>query len=649
MSFVTYRTENNIAIVTLNNPPVNAINHTIRQGLWEARDQADADDTVQAILLICDGRSFVCGADITEFGSPPKEPFLPDVMSHIETAQKPWVAAIHGQALGGGLELALACHYRIATPTAKFGFPEVNLGLIPGAGGTVRTPRLISTQNAINMIVGGKPDSASIALDWGLVDAIASDDLAQEAIAFAKMAATKATPSALTARCVIAPLSTMEWETQAQKIAVKARGNTTPSEAFDALKEATTYAAPEALIAERNRFLRLAATDQSKALRYIFFAERSASKLPELKGIPPRAIERVGVIGGGLMGSGIATATLLAGLPVVMVEQNDASLERGLSTVKKNLAGSLSRGLLSQAKHDRAVEMISGSTEYSACVDVDLVIEAVFEDMDVKKSVFIELENVTRPDTILATNTSYLNANEIGAATTAAKRFIGLHFFSPAHIMKLIEVIRTDDVALDVLAGILAFTKTLRKTAVVAGVCDGFIGNRIMSTYRRTLEFLVEDGASPFDVDIAMKAFGMPMGLFEMQDMVGLDISYAMRLRQTADRDPSKPYCALGDRLFHADHLGRKNGKGWYLYDLDRPRPNPLVWDFIKAEQLSKGITPRAIELDEITDKFLTSIQSEGQMILDEGIATSAEAIDVVMTNGFGFPRWKGGPMFLTD
>lgn len=643
---VTTQIHGDLAVVTIDNPPVNAINHAVRQGLWEARDQADDNDQVKAVLLICAGRSFFSGADINEFGKPPIPPFLPDVLNHIETAIKPWIAAIHGQALGGGLELALACHYRIATPSAKFSFPEVNLGLIPGAGGTVRTPRLIATANALSMIVEGKPIGADRAIEWGLIDALAQGDLRTDALAFADACKKQVKPSPLTARNPIAPLSNADWDAITLKIEAKARGNNTPMQALEAIRESATMSAELALKTERQRFLSLTRSEQSKALRYIFFAERSAAKLPELKNVSPRPIRSVGVIGGGLMGSGIATATLLAGLPAVMIEQSEDALARGIANVHKNLDASLSRSIISQSEHEKAISALTGSTNYAACQNVDMVIEAVFEDMDVKKAVFRQLEAVTRPDAILLTNTSYLDANAIGTVLADASRFLGLHFFSPAHIMKLVEVIRTENVSLDVLTGVLDFAKRLGKISVISGVCDGFIGNRIMSSYRRALELLAEEGASPFDIDIAMKNFGMPMGLFEMQDLAGLDISYAMRKRQAATRDPNAPYCALGDHLVEAGYIGRKTGKGWYIYEGKNTTPNPLVFDLIATEQKAKGITPRTFSLDEILDRFLSTMWNEGNDILAEGIAASPEAIDVVMVNGFGFPRWKGGPMY---
>ena len=647
---VTTKIIGEIAIVTISNPPVNAINYKVRKGLWDARNQTDADDQIKAVLLICEDNGFVAGADIKEFDKPPVPPFLHDIMSHIETAEKLWVAAIHGHALGGGLELALSCHYRIAAVSTKFGFPEVNLGLVPGAGGTVRAPRLISTANALTLIIGGKLIEAEMAKEWGLIDALAEADLQFDALVFTQKCVAQNKPAALTMRDPIKPLLDAEWDALELKTKARARGNHTPMEALAAVKDSVSLPVDQALQAEHDRFSRLTRSDQSKALRYIFFAERSVAKLSKIKAVQPRTIKSVAVMGGGFMGSGIATNTLLAGLPTTMIEKNDAALASGIASVKTNLDGSLSRGLISQAKHDAIIAQFSAGTDYSACQDADIVIEAVFEDMAVKAKVFAQLDTVTRPDAILATNTSYLDVGKIAEVVSDPSRVLGLHFFSPAHIMKLLEIICPPKLADDVLATVFRLAKQLGKIPVPAGVCDGFIGNRMMSAYRRECEYMLEDGALPQDIDTAMVDFGFPMGLFTMQDMAGLDIAWAMRKRQAGTRPDSLRYVDIADKLCEMGRLGRKKKQGWYNYT-NGPKgcPDTVVEQLITSESRRKGIVRQTFTHKEIMARILSTMQLEGQHILDEGIAESAHAIDVVMVNGYGFPRWLGGPMFMKN
>ena len=637
-----------IALVMIDNPPVNALSRAVRTDLMAAIEQIDCDDSVQTAILMGQGRTFIAGADITEFDKPPVEPLLPDIVKRLERSRKPWVAAIHGSALGGGLEIALGCHYRIAVATARLGYPEVALGLIPGAGGTVRLPRLIALKHAVGMTSGGKPVSATQAAEWGLVDRIVEGDLGEAALRFARDVAGRPLPQPLADRMPSGRLKPEEWESLLTDARQKARGQLAPVIAVEAVRDAVELPADQALASERKRFLELRNSEQSKALRYVFLAEKSVPKVPEIRAVAPRPTDRVGVIGGGTMGSGIAAAALLAGCIVTMIERDSAALEHGLAATRAHLDGSLKRGLVDAARHRSMVSLLSGSTDYSSVGAADLVIEAVFEQMDAKIEVFARLDEVTRPDAVLATNTSYLDVKRMALATKDPSRVIGLHFFSPAHVMKLLEISRTDIVAPDALATGFAFAGRLGKIPVLAGVCDGFIGNRIMSAYRRECEFMLEDGALPQEIDAAMIAFGFPMGLFAMQDLAGLDISWAMRKRQAATRDPNARYVAIADRLCELGRFGRKTGAGYYRYGAGSGgEPDPVVEAIILAESARKGTTRQPIPPAEITDRILRTMQSEGERILSEGIAASPEAIDVVMVNGFAFPRWRGGPMFM--
>lgn len=649
MSTVTLTIENAIAFITINNPPINATSHSVRSGLVDALDQIDGTDDIRAAILICEGKTFIAGADVSEFGQPPKPPILPDVIKRLEAATKPVIAAIHGHALGGGLEVALGCHYRIADSKAKLGLPEVNLGLIPGAGGTIRLPRLVPVTEAVSMITSGKPVSATKANEIDLLDAIAHGVLIDAACDFAQTILDREMPKPLLLRDPVSVPSTDEWDDITAATKKKARGQTAPLAAISAIRTGIDEGPDAGLTFEREKFIELRDSDQSKALRHIFFAERSVAKLPELKGVEPNLLHQIGVIGGGIMGAGIATASLLAGYDVTIIERDDAACANGRATVEKHLSGSLKRGLISQDRFDALMASLTTSTDYSALADADLVVEAVFEDMAVKHDVFGKLSLHCKADAVLASNTSYLDINEIASRCINPKRVIGLHFFSPAHIMKLLEVVRTDKADAKSLATAFDFARALGKIAVPCGVCDGFIGNRIMSAYRKHCEYMLEDGALPHQIDAAMVEFGFPMGLFAMQDMAGLEISWATRKRLAPFRDPSERYVALGDYLCERGRFGKKNGLGWYRYDENgKAQPDPEVDALVIAESEKKGITRRDFTSAEIMDVILTAMRNEGDKILSEGIANSADAIDVVMINGYGFPRHKGGPMFMT-
>ncbi len=649
MSTVTLTFENPIAVITINNPPINATSHSVRSGIVDALDQIDDNDDIRAAILICEGKTFIAGADVNEFGQPPKSPILPDVIKRLEATTKPVIAAIHGHALGGGLEVALGCHYRIADSTAKLGLPEVNLGLIPGAGGTVRLPRLVPVSEAVSMMTSGKPISAAKANEIGLLDAITHGALGDAARDFAKTILNRQIPKPLLLRDPVNAPNATEWDDISAATKKKARGQTAPLAAASAIRNGIEQGPASGLSFEREKFIELRDSDQSKALRHIFFAERSVAKLPELKGIDPNPLKQIGVIGGGIMGAGIATASLLAGYAVTIIERDEDACANGSTTVQKHLSGSLKRGLITQDRFDTQLAALSTSTDYGALSDADLVIEAVFEDMAVKHDVFGKLSKHCKPDAVLASNTSYLDINEIAANCTYPNRVIGLHFFSPAHIMKLLEVVRTEAADAQSLATAFDFARTLGKIAVPCRVCDGFIGNRIMSAYRKHCEYMLEDGALPHQIDAAMVEFGFPMGLFAMQDMAGLEISWATRKRLAPFRDPSERYVALGDYLCEMGRFGKKNGHGWYRYDENgKAHPDPDVDALVIAESAKKGITRRNFTHPEIIDSILAAMRDEGDKILAEGIANSPDAIDVVMVNGYGFPRHKGGPMYLS-
>jgi len=641
---ITIRNQNSIAIVTIDNPPVNALSAQVRQGLLDALTKTEADDSINAVVLDCAGKTFIAGADIREFNVPPQEPHLPDLINAIESASKPWVAAMHGTALGGGLEVALGCHFRIADQNAKMGLPEVTLGLIPGAGATIRLPRLIGLSKALDMMAGGKPISASKAQSIGLVDQISLENLQEQAIRYANRINNP--PQPLSQKEVPPPENQDAFEQQIQKISSRSRGQQAPLAVIQAVRNTMCMSAADALKAERELFLDLKQGEQSAAMRHIFFAERGAGRIPEIKGISPYPVERIGIIGGGTMGSGITATCLLAGLQITLIEQNDAACTQANDRITDILSQSLQRGLIDKSRHTHLLSNLNVDTTYDALANCDVVIEAVFEDMAVKKTVFNKLDNTVKHKCILATNTSYLDVNEIAQSTLHPERVIGLHFFSPAHMMKLVELIKTSDASPLVLATAVALAKTLKKICVPSGVCDGFIGNRIMSGYRRECEYMLEDGALPHEIDAAMRDYGYAMGLFEVQDLAGLDIAWAMRKRQTSTRDPNQRYVAIADRLCEAGRLGRKKGKGWYRYNNGKAEPDAFVTSLIEESSAVKGIKRVSHSPELIMERILSSMRSTAAELVSEGIALNENDIDVVMVNGYGFPRHKGGPVY---
>lgn len=646
---VTVNLKDNIALVSVDNPPVNAAAHAVRVGLLDAIIETEANGDVEAVILLCQGRTFIAGADIKEFNQPAQDPVLPDLIHKLESTAKPWIAAIHGSALGGGLEIALGCNFRIAHSASKLGFPEVNLGLIPGAGGTVRLPRCIGMKHALEMICYGKPVKADQALANGLIDEVFEGDVLDAALNFVHKIISDTPPTPLIKRDYIKPMDDTELETLRGQIDNKMRGQIAPPTALDLIAKGAQQEPKDQLYAERESFLELKSGSQSAALRYIFSAERSATKFNASPNIKTRPLNRIGVVGGGTMGTGIVSAILLAGFNAMLIEQNRGAANRAKDTVVKTLEASAARGIISQEHYNQLIEKLYCTDQYEALSDADLVIEAVFEDMNIKKFVFEKLDQVVRGDAILATNTSYLDVNEIAEQTIDPSRMIGLHFFSPAHIMKLVEVIQTKNAGQDVLATAFAFVKKMRKLPVLSGVCDGFIGNRIMSTYRKQAEYLLEDGSLPFEIDEAMKNFGFPMGIFEMQDMAGLDIGYAMRQRKASTRSPDERYVHIADKIVEMGRLGRKSGGGFYDYsDRSSPTRSDEIERLIRSESDRKNIKRHHKTDDEIMNMLLGSMVNEGHKILDEHIAHSPQTIDVVMINGFGFPRYRGGPMFVS-
>lgn len=634
-------------VVTLDNPPVNATSAEVRAGIAAAIAHAEAEQGIASVVLTGAGKTFIGGADIREFGKPPVDPTLPAVIALIENATKPVVAALNGAALGGGLEVALACHARIAVKSATFGMPEVNLGLIPGAGGTQRLPRLIGPVAALEMITDGKPVDSAKAKASGLIDAIADTDLVAEAVALA--ATLVGTEPRRTGRLAVPAFNAEAFEATATRVAKKARGRTAPGEAIRLVRLALEQSLETGLAEERATFVTLRDSTESAALRHIFFAERSAGKLSGTDAeATPRNLARIAVAGTGLMGCGIATSALAAGYTVIALDQTQEAADKGRDRIADLIAQNVKAGRLTQAAADEQLSRLSVTADASELADADLVIEAVFDDLDVKLDLFRRLDAIVRPDAILATNTSYLNPDQIAAGTALRERVVGLHFFSPAHVMRLVEVVRCARTAPDVLATALTFARKLKKLPVVTGVTEGFIGNRIFSAYRNEAERLLEEGALPQDVDRAMEAYGFPMGLFTVYDMAGLEIAWARRKRQAATRDPSAPYFEIPDRLCEMGRFGRKSGKGWYLYEEGTRKVDPAIDAMIAAYREEKGHTARQISDEEIMDRLLAAMAREGGALLAEGIAFAPSDIDVVMVHGYGFPSHKGGPMFAS-
>lgn len=635
-----------VVVATIDNPPVNALSLAVRRELLHLFEAAAADRTVGAIILTGAGRDFVAGADIKEMDTPPVAPSLPDVIFAMEACSQPILAAINGHALGGGFELALACDRRIATPSATVGLPEVKLGIIPGAGGTQRLPRLVGTAKAMALITAGRRVAAKEAQSLGLVDEVVDGDLV--AAATAQAAGLK---KRRLSESTIPPSNQTDTEKAANDAMRTARGVPAIGKAVEMVRLAGTTSFSKGLKAERAAFLSLRESAEAKALRHLFFAERNAQKVPGLGDAKPRRIERAAVIGAGTMGSGIAVALADAGFPVALIERDAAAVESGRQRVRGIYDRLVSGGRVTQAAADERFGRISGSEDWSAIGAADLVIEAAFEDMEVKRDVFRRLDELAPQGAILATNTSYLDVNLIAQATRRPQDVLGLHFFSPANVMRLLEIVRGGATAADVLQTGLALARRLGKVAVVAGVCEGFIGNRIFAAYRRQMEYLLEEGAYPEDIDHALEEYGFAMGPFAVFDLTGLDIAWATRKRLAAARGPRQRYVAISDRLCEAGRFGRKTGRGWYLYPggAKRPLPDPEVRAIIDAEAAAKGIERRLVTADEIQRRAAAAMVDEAAKILAEGIAQRAGDIDLVLANGYGFPAFRGGPLFAAD
>jgi 3-hydroxyacyl-CoA dehydrogenase len=648
---VTYALDGDIAVVTVNNPPVNALSQSVRQGLLDAIHRAAGDDS-KAVLIICEGRTFIAGADIKEFGKGPMEPFLPDLLNEIEASEKVIVAAIHGTSLGGGFETALASHYRVALDSAKVGLPEIKLGLLPGAGGTQRAPRLAGVAASLELILSGAPIPAAKAAELGLVDKVVSGDLGDAARQYVRELVAADAPVRRTSELPVEQVPDEVFDGAAASVAKKARGQTAPLRIIECIRAAMTLPFAEGLQRERELFMECMQDSQSLALRHVFFAEREAAKIVGLgRDTPLRDIRSVGIIGGGTMGGGIAMSFANAGIPVTLIEINDEALERGLGIIDRNYAGSVKRGKLSEDKAAECRGRISGATDYAALADVDLVIEAVFEDPELKKEIFAKLDAACKPGAILATNTSYQDVNAIAAATNRPEDVLGMHFFSPAHIMKLLEVVRGDKTADDALATVMALSKKIRKVAVVSGVCYGFIGNRMLQGYFREAQLCLIEGGSPQSVDKAMVDWGMAMGPISVGDLAGLDVGYKARQALPEDERGDPAAYRVPDVLVEMGRLGQKSGQGFYNYDPEtrRPSPDAEVQAVIEREAKALGIERREIDAGQIVDRLIFALANEGFRILEEGIAQRPGDIDIVYLYGYGFPAWRGGPMHYAE
>ena len=646
---VELRRDGNVAVIVVDNPPVNALSHDVRAGLIEAFTRARDDAAVEAIVLTAAGRTFIAGADITEFDKPPTAPTLVDVIALIDSIGKPVVAAVHGTPLGGGLEVTLGCHFRVAAPGTRLGLPEIKLGLIPGAGGTQRLPRLVGMEKAAQMILTGNPIAAADARAAGLIDEIVEGDIAAAGIAFArkllaeqrplrrvrdredKLAALRADPEAFD-EIVAAHLK-------------RGRGLQAPAAAVEALRWTLDVPIDVALKREREKFMELRGGDQAKAQRHIFFAEREAAKVPGLgPEIKAREVRRAAVIGAGTMGGGIAMCFANAGIPVTLIETSGEVLKRGLGIIEKNYRATAARGGLTEAQVGERMALFDGTTGMEQVAGADIVVEAVFEEMDIKRKVFEALDRLAPAHAVLATNTSYLDVNAIAQTTKRPAAVVGMHFFSPANVMRLLEVVRGAQTAPETLATALAVGRKIGKVPVAVGVCHGFVGNRMLRARSVEAERLLLEGALPQDVDGALTEFGFPMGPFAMGDLAGLDISWRMRKAQGARAE-------IADQLCEAGRFGQKTQKGFYLYEAGSrtPRPDPAVEALIVATSKRLGISRRPFERQEIVERLVFPMINEGARILDEGIALRAGDIDVIWIHGYGFPVWRGGPMFYAD
>ena len=643
-----------VAVIAMDKPPVNSLGAALRAGIADAMDQAQANAAVQAIVLMGTARAFSAGADVTEFGTPMagREPNLRVVISLLEDSPKPVIGAISGQCLGGGLELAMGCHYRVALADATLGLPEVKLGLLPGAGGTQRLPRLLGLETALNMVVSGNPVAAAQVAGTPLVDKLIEGDLLQGALAFAQQVLDQNMPLRRSRDLKVKdPHGQAFLQFARNTVGAMAKNFPAPMRCLEAVAASVSKPFEEGVRLEREGFMALMASPESRALRHVFAAERAAAKIPGLAADTPlRTIAKVGVIGAGTMGGGITMNFLNAGLPVVLLEMKQEALDKGIATIRRNYENTMKKGKLKPEQVEQRMALLTGTLSYDAFADVDLVIEAVFENMDVKQTVFETLDRVCKPGAILASNTSYLNIDKIASFTKRPADVLGLHFFSPANVMRLLEVVRGAATAPDVLATSMAVAKKIKKIAIVSGVCDGFIGNRMLARYGAAASGLINAGALPQQIDGALQKFGMAMGPFRMGDLAGLDIGWATRKRKASEAGlPMTPVVA--DKLCEAGRYGQKTGAGWYRYEAGKrdPIPDAVTETLIAEYRAAQGITPRKISDAEVIERCIFALVNEGARILAEGIAARASDIDIAYLNGYGFPLHRGGPMLYAD
>ena len=634
----------NVAILTLNSPPVNALSANVREGLDKGIKEAIANSNVDAIVLICDGRTFIAGADISEFGKEPKGPSLFEVQEELENSPKPIIAAIHGTALGGGLEVALTCHYRIAVPSAKCGLPEVSLGLLPGAGGTQRLPRLVGVEQALKMVTSGIHLSADKCLKSGLIDKLATENhLLEDSISFAKEIVSENKPLKkvrdIDEKVTAARGNDQLFNDFRNSISRKTRGFLAPEYNIQCIEAAVNKPFDEGIKVERDLFLKLVTGNQSAAQRYFFFSQRQVAKIPDIpKETEKLLIKDVGIIGAGTMGGGIAMNFANAGIPVTIIEQSQEILDKGIGIIRKNYENTASKGRISIDDVEKRMNLISGDVSINSLAEKDLIIEAVFENMDLKKEIFSKLNNVAKKGAILATNTSGLDINEIASTTDSPENVIGLHFFSPANVMKLLEIVRGEKTSNEVIATSMTMAKSIGKVAALVGVCPGFVGNRILAQRQREANKLILEGALPWDIDDALFEFGFPMGPFAMSDLAGLDIGW--------NKENSRGE-TIREKLCENDRFGQKSGKGFYIYDENRKKsPDPEVEELIISFAQEKQIKRRSISKEEIIERCLYPMINEGFKILEEGMAIRASDIDIIWINGYGWPVYEGGPMF---
>ena len=651
---VNLEIRNNLAILEICNPPVNALSLSVRKYLMKSLLKAEQDNSVSAIIIVGHGKTFSAGADITEFGNPPMSPILPIICNQIEKSEKPVICSMHGTVLGGGLEMALACHYRLATSKTKLGLPEVHLGLIPGAGGTQRLPRLVGLPEALKIAASGIPVDTKLAKDLKLIDEII-EDIKEGAIIFANqiLSSYKAHKRTcdLDHHLIKSPELIDKLSELRASFAKSYRGQIAPQKIAECIEATLTMPFKNGLILERNTFSDLVLSDQSKGCIHAFFAERKSAKIPEAARAKPRPLETLGVIGGGTMGSGITIAALNAGIPVTMVERDAKNIDKGQRNVEKAYKRDIEKGRLSEANVNEILSRFNITTDFDSLSSVDMVIEAVFEEMTTKKDVFKILDEVIKPGAVLASNTSYLDINAIATSISRPSDVIGLHFFSPANIMRLLEIVVPSKVSDDVVATGFLLAKKMRKIPVRAGVCDGFIGNRILNNYGDCAGFMMEDGATPYEIDKAIFEFGYPMGPYQMFDLAGGDIGWATRKRLEPYRTPKTRYVNIPDKICENGWFGQKTGRGYYRYDMGNKRgdEDPEVLNIIEDERAKKGVVPRKFSQEEIIKRYMAAMINEAADVVSEKIALRPSDVDITKLFGYGFPRYRGGPMKYAD